>query len=147
MKKTLTLLLFFFAIAPFVSAQNQVDITDEQVAMLASRELCDCFNETCKGMDIHPINVSMIMNIDKLGQEQASQQFTADLMGYGVEEQEQIIRDTQKMQNFNLQTTCKDVISKYGNFQGEAYQAALMKYLNDSNSCELIATFLRIGSK
>ncbi len=128
------------------SAQTTMDLSEDQVTLLAAREICDCFNEAWNELDLHPRLVSFIQDMGEMGQEKATGIFQEDLMSYAAELQQRIVDDSNKLEKFNMETRCGAINAKYDDLDGPEVERKMFDHFKDFNSCEMLSTFLSIGS-
>lgn len=145
MKKVMFVLLSLI-ISESAYSQFKMDLTEDQVTMLAAREICDCFSEAWEEMNLHPRLVSFIQDMGEMGQEKATAIFQEDLMAYDSELQQRIVNDSNKLEKFNMDARCGSINDKYDNLEGSDVEKKMFSYFQDFKSCEMLATFLKIGS-
>ena len=113
--------------------------------------LCGCVNTLMD--DMHPQFKTMIRDMEAIGQEEATAKFTQYLED-NPEEMEQIMKDTQKLDNFdgsmaeiegceNLNAVLSNTMKNEGSMTLEELEAEL----KSRAECEFAAIFFSMGKK
>ena len=153
MKKHFLFYILCFALFSIPSQIKAQESPTEEVlsAEVAGNVMCDCINAFLD--DLHPQIKLLIRNIEANGIEDAQAKFATYIEEH-PEESEQIMKDAQKMQNFEKTILQIDGCEEFNNLMSDKnieeqpnFEEDMIDYLKSKTKCEYAYIFYKLGNK
>ena len=150
----ISLLLTLLTTFTFTATANAqaTEQTEEQKleadAKSAAKGMCGCMNLFLDAL--HPKLIDLMNDMLEFGEEKAQAKFAAYLSGASSEDQAIIIKDIEKLEDFDveLDAFCGEVQDRYSTYDdSEEFEVKMVSHLSQLPECKLVYSMMLLGQE